>query len=696
MKYIELAFLCLLLISTVSSKQGLRVSGNKLLDGNGEEFIFRGVNLPHDWFVDKTELSFNDIAYLGANSARIVLGSGDTFPKTPAREVEQIINLCEKHNLICVLEIHDFTGSDNPNDITDLSMKYWNELKDLLNEHKDYIIVNIANEWEGSWNKGSLWADTYKTAVQTMRKNGIENAIMIDASGYGQETGPIIRDAKSVLEADPNRNIIFSYHVYSVLGKDDDSLYTGLDGLKNTGVCWIVGEFGWFQNGGSVVYKTLTKYCHENNIGWIAWSWAGNAGNDKVLDLASPRTFSRNNLTGWGDYIFYSEYGVQRTSKLAYTYKTYSGETHPIVDEVVGVDIPVAPAGKNTSLEVPFDVGVFTDYDWKFGLNGDPDTPVEVTTFEKLSNGGIRAHVDLARENYPSLIVLNNDGYDLSKYKNVNLIVRNNNANTVQVDLIFKAGPAWTWYEPNTPYPYIDIPGMMTQFISFNIEKVGDDLKDIRQIAFRIQPSSGAIGNPVDFCHMGFDEDANDFVEELTEMNRPKSADYFTWAYPDTSALGTPESSIKLENGVISMEYDIENSQMYGGCQTETRPGTGLGLDFSNYKVIKATLTNKGTSNVHCNIVLKTGSGWKWQESAGAKTPGGPENQEQIIGGGQSVTVYYYLNHSFWKTQAVNWQYADKLTGLDDVRAISFKLYNGAEVVKGVFEISNFEILTKE
>jgi hypothetical protein len=225
-------------------------------------------------------------------------------------------------------------------------MKYWNELKDLLNDHKDYIIINIANEWQGSWNKGSLWADTYKTAVQTMRKNGFENVIMIDASGYGQETGPIIRDAKSVLEADPNRNIVFSYHVYSVLGKDDDSLYTGLDGLKNTGVCWIVGEFGWFQNGGSVVYKTLTKYCHENNIGWIAWSWAGNAGNDRVLDLASPKTFSRNNLTGWGDYLFYSEYGVQRTSKLAYTYKTYSGEVHPIVDEVVGVDLPEPPAGK--------------------------------------------------------------------------------------------------------------------------------------------------------------------------------------------------------------------------------------------------------------------------------------------------------------------------------------------------------------
>ena len=37
---------------------------------------------------------------------------------------------------------------------------------DLLNDHKDYIIVNIANEWQGSWDKGSLWSDTYIEAIK--------------------------------------------------------------------------------------------------------------------------------------------------------------------------------------------------------------------------------------------------------------------------------------------------------------------------------------------------------------------------------------------------------------------------------------------------------------------------------------------------------------------------------------------------
>ena len=80
MKYLYL-FLSLCLFSLSLSKQGLQVSGNKLLDAKGEEFIFRGINLPHAWFVDKTESSIKDIASLGANSARIVLACGALYPK---------------------------------------------------------------------------------------------------------------------------------------------------------------------------------------------------------------------------------------------------------------------------------------------------------------------------------------------------------------------------------------------------------------------------------------------------------------------------------------------------------------------------------------------------------------------------------------------------------------------------------------
>ena len=709
MRYLTLLF-CLSLISIVLSKsllkesrgRGLYVSGNKLYDGKGNEFIFRGVNIPHAWFLDKTESSIKDIASLGANSARFVLATGAVFQKSTQNEVENIINWCEEYGLICVFEVHDFTGSDDPENITKDAVNYWNELKDLFNDHKDYVIVNIANEWLGSWNKGELWEETYIKAVQDMRRKGIENAIMIDASGYGQESGPIINSARRVLEADPDKNIIFSYHVYAVLGKDDDSLYAGLDGLKNTGVCFIVGEFGWYHSGADVAYKTLTKYCQENNIGWIVWSWAGNGGFDMVLDLVSPRTFSKNDMTGFGKFIFYSEYGIQRTSKMAYTNKSYSGEIPEIVNEVKGVYIPVSPVGRSTSLDVPIDVGELTKYDWDWVIKADLNNKVKVTTFEKLSNKGIRANIDLNAENYPTMTVWNDNGFDLSSHSTINLVIRNNNAKSVQIYLILKAGSykqsdgsfAPKWYEPNSPMPYIEVSGLMTEKISFNIKGVGSDLNNVKQISFIIQITDGKANYPIDICHMGFDEKEDSLKEEIKEMNRPKSADYFTWSYPDTSAAGTEVGSVKVENGVIKIPYDVEIG-IYGGCHTEAKPGSSIGLDFSNYKMIKATFTNKGTSPVRCIIIIRTGRGWSWNEGYGARTLGGIENQEQIINGGESINVYYYLNHSSWKTERVN-QFNDKLTQLDDVRAMAFRVYDNGEVAKGVFEISNFEVLNNE
>ena len=319
MKKIPFFIISLMLISLINT-QGIHVQGSKLLDANGQEFIFRGINLAHAWYTDKTEFSINEISKLGANSARIVLACGTKWDKTPYSEVENIINWCEKAGLICVLELHDFTGSNKASDITETALNYWSEMKDLLNAHKKYVIINIANEWIGTFalNKETLWRETYISAIKSMREKGIENAIMIDASGYGQDTGPITKNANKVLEADPDKNIIFSYHVYDSLGRNDNTLYSGFDGLKNTGVCWVVGEFGWRHSWTNVVYKTLMKYCQENNIGWLAWSWAGNSGGDECLDLTSAQTFSGDDLTDWGKDVFYGDNGIESTSKKAY------------------------------------------------------------------------------------------------------------------------------------------------------------------------------------------------------------------------------------------------------------------------------------------------------------------------------------------------------------------------------------------
>ena len=81
MKLIAYILVLFLNLSFIYS-QGMHVQGSKLYDGNGNEFIFRGVNLAHAWHTDKTKFSINEISYLGANSARIVLACGTQYSKT--------------------------------------------------------------------------------------------------------------------------------------------------------------------------------------------------------------------------------------------------------------------------------------------------------------------------------------------------------------------------------------------------------------------------------------------------------------------------------------------------------------------------------------------------------------------------------------------------------------------------------------
>ena len=49
-------------------------------------------------------------------------------------------------------------------------------MKSVLSGTEKYVIVNIANEWYGTWN-GSAWADGCKSAIQSLRNAGITNML---------------------------------------------------------------------------------------------------------------------------------------------------------------------------------------------------------------------------------------------------------------------------------------------------------------------------------------------------------------------------------------------------------------------------------------------------------------------------------------------------------------------------------------
>lgn len=669
-------------IDVEPSGDGMYVKGGNIYDANGNNFIMRGVNVAHDWYRDYTDTTLDAIAGLGSNCARIVLGDGSQYPFIDASEVETIIKKCESLGMICILEVHDYTGSDSVSDLNQ-AVEYWKNMKDLLNAHKDYVIVNIANEWHGTWNMGATWSSAYQSAIKSMRNAGIENVIMVDAAGWGQEAASCIDYCQSVLSADTTGNTMFSIHMYSVVGKDASTVKSAIDGMLAKGVSFCIGEFGHYQGGGEVDEETIMSYCTEKGIGYVAWSWKGNGGDDKVLDMSSD--WAGTNLTDWGSYVFNADgIGIKATSVMPYTLKKYDGS----IAEVEKPDTPVeddTPVVDTPAVDLEgVDAGYLSEYDdWGVAINGDVDV-CTVTTSEALSNGGVRVNINLSQEDYPC-IFNQVKGVDLSSTSTIDVLVRNNCLKAIQIQPIFKTGDLWEWQEYDR---YQTVPANSAVMLSFDVTGC-PDLDEVNSMIFRIQGAGSKTAGAVDFYSITSDYDysADPFAHAVDELNRPKSATYFTWDYPENSWTNTTDFACDA-NGVITVNFTNVTSEDAAGPQTETCPGMGAGIDVTAFSKVKSTITNNTSKDIHVTLVMKTTGNWTWQENAG--TVDG-ESGERIIPAGESVEVVYEISGSEWKSKASNWAYTGELDGADDLRAIAYKIYaNEGETVSGSVEISNF------
>ena len=324
--------LCACLICTPASAadEGFHVSGTQILDANDNVFEMRGVNVAHAWYTGYTELSIKAAANLGANTVRVVLADGGKWNKTTYSEVEKIVSCCKENKVVCVLEVHDATGSDSTADLNK-AVDYWKELKDLLNQNTEYVIVNIANEWCGSWDANN-WANGYKSAVKALRDAGINNMLMVDCAGWGQYPDSIKYRGEEVAAADSHKNTVFSIHMYEYSGGDANTVKTNIDNALAVGAPLVIGEFGHRHSNGDVDEKTIMSYCEQKGVGYLGWSWKGNSGGVEYLDLAN--SWDGSSLSEWGEILFNGDNGIKKTSSVCSVFtgkqpsgNDFSGET---------------------------------------------------------------------------------------------------------------------------------------------------------------------------------------------------------------------------------------------------------------------------------------------------------------------------------------------------------------------------------
>ncbi|MEE1756434.1 cellulase family glycosylhydrolase [Streptomyces sp. SP18CS02] len=302
--------------ASAQAAPGFRVSDGRLLDANGKDFVLRGVNHAHTWYTATTPQALKDIKALGANSARVVLSTGDQWTRNDTADVTAIVAQCRASRLVCVLEPHDTTGYGEAGAAVPLSraVDYWTEIQDAVKGQEKYVILNLGNEPYG--NTGyAAWTSGTTEAIKRMRAAGFQHTLMADAPNWGQDWSFTMRDnAAGVFAADPDRNTVFSVHMYGVYDTAAE-VRDYLNRFVSQKLPVVVGEFGDAHSDGNPDEDAIMSTAQQLGVGYMGWSWSGNGSGVEYLDMATG--FDAGRLSPWGQRFFNGADGVKQTAREA-------------------------------------------------------------------------------------------------------------------------------------------------------------------------------------------------------------------------------------------------------------------------------------------------------------------------------------------------------------------------------------------
>ena len=291
--------------------------GSDILTPDGTPFIARGINLQYGDNPKAALPAIKAIASTGANIIRLQLRR-NTSAKDLRKALDKAVAL--KLPVMVFYWESDITcGTDSARlrrDTGDLWLTRW---ADALTERKyqPYLMVNIANEWGTSKGGYASYMATYSDLIRAMRARGYRAPIVIDAADCGQATGSFLEGrGKALQTADPLHNLIVSVHAYNLPWNSAEKIDGNIAALRVEGVPFLLGEFGdreLVENGNAVDHLHLMQAAQETGTGWITWSWKGNGGVTRVLDMSD--SYGKVRLTRRGREIVDGPYGLRATAR---------------------------------------------------------------------------------------------------------------------------------------------------------------------------------------------------------------------------------------------------------------------------------------------------------------------------------------------------------------------------------------------
>ena len=335
------------IMSIQAQNNVMKVQGSNLVTTNGQTIVLRGINYPilNEGSISISNASqyqnyIDQVALTGANAIRIPWHTDgvhwrDMQPYgTPGTlegyidngHLSNLIGYCRQKGMIPILEIHDVTCSDNWSALLTTVQNWWlkPEILNLIETHKEYLIINIANEMgKAEWTVNSTAAmntfkNNYNQVIANLRNAGVKVPLMIDAPDCGTSSTQLLSVAQDMLNADSEGNLIFSAHTYWYgYANTTTAITTKINEIVNSGVCFVFGEIANRQdvtgdpvdgtyNIDNIYQEVLTQAC-THGIGWLAWTF--NHDWESNREISSTSQFS--NLTTYGnDLVYNTVYGL--------------------------------------------------------------------------------------------------------------------------------------------------------------------------------------------------------------------------------------------------------------------------------------------------------------------------------------------------------------------------------------------------
>jgi mannan endo-1,4-beta-mannosidase len=145
--------------------------------------------------------------------------------------------------------------------------------------------------------------------------------LIIDADRWGRNADAVLDNGQSLVETDPDHNLIFSWHLW-----DPENYKTGtvqeidriISKAVDKNICFIVGEFGPCEQTDNcastpINWEHMIQTAYKNKIGYLPWVWKWT---DCHSIVDSSGIYGSWANTEWGENVAVKNtYSIQKTAR---------------------------------------------------------------------------------------------------------------------------------------------------------------------------------------------------------------------------------------------------------------------------------------------------------------------------------------------------------------------------------------------